>query len=247
MSLPRPPALRPEHCSICGEYPGVGAFCSECGVLMSHPTSADVAAPYLRRLVGELLDLLLFVLLPVWLYWMWRTSGDGQSPGKSLLNLYVIQESGQPLTPQRMWVRELVIKRLALGLIGYAVTLLGPIGNAGWVLLNPDRQCVHDRLVGTLVVMRREAPQPTQAVTSLDSSEYRLPPPAPSGPRVRPAPPPRLVEQAVPIVAVSSRSEVQLSVTSPESEALERSRSQLSQSEYERRRRSLVRQREESG
>ena len=130
-------SLRSQECPACGEYPGVGVFCDACGVLSSHPESGDYAAPYLRRLWGELLDLGLFVLLPLWLAWMWRSANDGQSPAKSLLNMYVIHESGQPITPQRMWVRELVIKRLALGLIGYALSLLGPIINAGWILLNP--------------------------------------------------------------------------------------------------------------
>ncbi|MYG90005.1 MAG: hypothetical protein F4188_00425, partial [Chloroflexi bacterium] len=80
MSTPRPRALRSEHCPACDDYPGVGAFCSACGVLASHPTSGDYAAPYLRRLAGELLDLLIFLLLPIWLYWMWFTSREGQSP-----------------------------------------------------------------------------------------------------------------------------------------------------------------------
>ena len=110
MSSPRTSALRAEHCPICEEYPGVGAFCSACGVLTSHPTSGDYAAPYLRRLGCELLDLLIFLLLPIWLYWMWFSARDGQSPAKSLLDMYVIHESGQPITPRRMWVRELLIQ-----------------------------------------------------------------------------------------------------------------------------------------
>ena len=65
MSSRKPGALRAEHCPICGEYPGVGVFCAKCGVLMSHPTSGDYAAPYLRRLSCEIFDLLIFLLLPV--------------------------------------------------------------------------------------------------------------------------------------------------------------------------------------
>ena len=246
MTTPRPRALRSEHCPVCDEYPGVGAFCSACGVLGSHPTSGDYAAPYLRRLAGELLDLLIFLLLPIWLYWMWFSCRDGQSPAKSLLDLYVIAESGQPITPQRMWVRELVIKRLLLGLIGYAFSLLGPIINAGWILLNPDRQCVHDRMVGTLVVVRREPPELAAKPSSIDQQDLQLPPPAPRGPRVKPIapvalPPSRAGADAAPEAPVRKPAP-----SSPELEALELERPQLSQTQYERRRRALIKELEES-
>ncbi len=245
MSRQRPRALRSEHCPVCGEYPGVGVFCSECGVLASHPESGDYAAPYLRRLAGEVLDLLIFILLPIWLYWMWFSSRDGQSPAKSLLDLYVIHESGQPITPQRMWVRELVIKRLLLGLIGYGLTLLGPLINAGWILFNPDRQCVHDRMVGTLVVVRREPPQLAQPPAEFEPQDVLMPPPAPRWPRVKPLPPP--APAALAAGAPTARPpERKPAPTSPELEALEQARPELSQTEYERRRRQLLKQLEET-
>lgn len=246
MSTPRPRALRSEHCPACDDYPGVGAFCSACGVLASHPTSGDYAAPYLRRLAGELLDLLIFLLLPIWLYWMWFTSREGQSPAKSLLDLYVIAESGQPITPQRMWVRELLIKRLLLGLIGYLFTLLGPIINAGWILLNPDRQCVHDRMVGTLVVVRRQPPELAQPKSDFDQQDVQLPPPAPRGPRVKPPPPTIPAASSADAQEAASAPAPRPAPTSPELEALERERQTLSQTDYERRRRQLIKQLEEA-
>ena len=248
MSTPlasRTSALRTEHCPICDKYPGVGVFCSECGALTSHPTSGDYAAPYLHRLGGELLDLLIFLLLPVWLLWMWNTSRDGQSPAKSLLNLYVIHESGQPVTAQRMWMRELVLKRLLLGLLGYAFSLLGPIVNAGWILMNPDLQCVHDRFVGTLVVVRREPPQLATPRSEFAQGDVQLPPPAPRGPRVKPAPPPSL-RPDMPAPASSQRVPAKAAPTSPALEALERGRTALSQAEYERRRQTLIKELEDS-
>lgn len=246
MSTPRPRALRSEHCPACDDYPGVGAFCSACGVLASHPTSGDYAAPYLRRLAGELLDLLIFLLLPIWLYWMWFTSREGQSPAKSLLDLYVIAESGQPITPQRMWVRELLIKRLLLGLIGYLFTLLGPIINAGWILLNPDRQCVHDRMVGTLVVVRRQPPELAQPSAEFDQQDVLLPPPAPRGPRVKPPPPAIRATSSADAQEAASVPAPRPAPTSPELEALERERQTLSQTDYERRRRQLIKQLDEA-
>ena len=246
MSSPRTSALRAEHCPICEEYPGVGAFCSACGVLASHPTSGDYAAPYLRRLGCELLDLLIFLLLPLWLYWMWFSARDGQSPAKSLLDMYVIHESGQPITPRRMWVRELLIKRLLLGLVGYAVSLIGPIINAGWILMNPDRQCIHDRMVGTLVVIRREAPQLAASRREQALEDVEMPPPAPRGPRVKPLPPAPAPVPAMNIEQHQPTQPARIVPTSPELEALERDKSTLSQTEYERRRRALLRQLEES-
>jgi len=245
MTSRKPGALRAEHCLICDEYPGVGVFCARCGVLMSHPTSGDYAASYLRRLGCEILDLLIFLLLPIWLYMMWFTSRDGQSPAKSLLDVYVISEAGQEVTPQRMWMRELVIKRLLLGFIGYAFGLLGPIVNAGWILLNPDRQCVHDRMVGTLVVVRREAPQLAARPSESAGADVRLPPPAPSGPRVSP-PTPRPADRAAVHTKQRQRPRSEPAPRSPELDALERQRSSLSQTEYERRRRALMREARES-
>jgi uncharacterized RDD family membrane protein YckC len=198
------------------------------------------------EMAGELLDLLIFLLLPIWLYWMWFSSRDGQSPAKSLLDLYVIAESGQPITPQRMWVRELVIKRLLLGLVGYAFSLLGPIINAGWILMNPDRQCVHDRMVGTLVVVRREPPELAAKPSSVDQQDLQLPPPAPRGPRVKPiapaAPPPSSQVAADAAPGATARKPAP---SSPELEALELERPQLSQTQYERRRRALIKELEE--
>ncbi len=249
MSIPassRTSALRAEHCPVCEKYPGVGAFCSECGVLSSHPTSGDYAAPYLHRLAGEILDLLIFLLLPIWLAWMWTTARDGQSPAKSLLNLYVIHESGQPLTPQRMWVRELVIKRLLLGLVGYALSLLGPIINAGWILMNPDRQCVHDRFVGTLVVVRRDPPALARPAPQFAQRDVQLPPPAPRGPRVKPAPAPAPQASGSPTPTPSRPAPARKSPTSPELDLLEQERTTLSQAEYERRRQALIKKLEES-
>ena len=240
MASRKPDALRAERCAICGEYPGVGVFCSSCGVLASHPDSGDTAAPYLRRLGCELLDLLIFLLLPIWLYAMWFTSRDGQSPAKRLLDLYVVSETGQAVTPQRMWMRELVIKRLLLGLIGYAFGLLGPVINAGWILLNPDRQCVHDRMVGTLVVVRRESPPPVARADESDRrdrSDARMPPPAPRGPRTAPPrPAPASPSAASSAPAPSARDAAAASRQASELAELERQRPTLSQTEYERRR-----------
>ncbi len=246
MSSRKPGALRAEHCPICDEYPGVGVFCARCGVLMSHPTSGDYAASYLRRLGCEILDLLIFLLLPIWLYMMWFTARDGQSPAKSLLDLYVINEAGQEVTAQRMWMRELVIKRLLLGFIGYAFGLLGPIIDAGWILLNPDRQCIHDRLVGTLVVVRREAPTPITKQPAFAAEEAQLPPPAPSGPRMAP-PLPEAVQASAPANLADEPVKDVVVPSSPALEALERERPALSQSQYERRRRALLKQLEDAG
>ena len=222
-------AQRPETCPACGQYPDVARFCLRCGVLNSHPQSGDYAAPWYRRLYAELLDILILALgIVPWLVWMWRTSRDGQSPGKRLLGMQVLAEDGQPVSPQRMWMRELAIKRLLFGLLGYLFMGLPTIANGGWMMLNPDRQCVHDRMVGTLVVVRRTpvvaAPIEESAVDSV-----QMPPPAPPAvlpqkPR-RAEPPPEPAMPALP----------------PELAELEEARESLSQFEYERRRAEVLR------
>ena len=243
--------LRAERCPVCGEYPDVGVFCEACLVLNSHPQAGDYAASYWLRLAGELIDLVLFLLLPIWLVWMWFASREGQSPGKAMLGMYVIHESGQPITPQRMWVRELLIKRLLLGLVGYLFGFLGPILNAGWIMFNPDRQCMHDRMVGTLVVVHRTVPRALPVVKPAEPAvNVVMPPPAPAGPPVpRPlATPAPVASNAKPTAAspVAKPPEP----TSPLLDALERERERglLSQSVYERRRRAALEAlREEEG
>lgn len=223
-------AQRPEVCPACGEYPDVGQFCLRCWALNSHPLSGDRAAPFHYRLAAELLDILILALgvLP-WLVWMWFTSREGQTPGKRILGLYVLAEGGQPVTPQRMWMREFAIKRLLFGFLGYLFVGLPTIVDGGWMLLNPDRQCVHDRMVGTLVVVRRAS---VVAVAPEESVVERvvMPPPAPPA-VLPPAPPPRAAAPAAPPQPVLP----------PELAALEREREGLSQFEYERRRAAALR------
>lgn len=228
-------AQRPETCPACGEYPDVGRFCLRCWTLNSHPLSGDRAASLLYRLAAELLDILILALgIIPWLVWMWFTSRDGQSPGKRLLKMYVLAEDGQPVTPQRMWMREFAIKRLLFGFLGYLFVGLPTIVDGGWMLLNPDRQCVHDRMVGTLVVVRR-APVVAPPTEPPLAETVVMPPPAPPA-ELPPAPPPRPIAPAAP-----PQPELP-----PELAALEQEREGLSQFEYERRRSAALRRLRES-
>ena len=107
------------------------------------------------------------------------------------------------------------------------------------MLLNPDRQCVHDRMVGTLVVVHRESfAAPRGPAPRPDLSGVALPPPAPPAvlPPERPRPP-----APAPAPALAAP------VPPPELLALEQQREGLSQFEYERRRADLVRRLREAG
>ena len=140
-------------------------------------------------------------------------------------------------------MRELAIKRLLFGLLGYVFTGLPTLIDGGWMLLNPDRQCVHDRMVGTLVVVHREpfaiprgpAPRP-------DLSGVALPPPAPPAilPPERPRPP-------APAPAPQPAAPAAPAAPPPPLLALEQQREGLSQFEYERRRADLMRRLREAG
>lgn len=226
---------RPEICPVCGRYPDVARFCLRCGALNSHPRSGDRAAPYHYRLAAEALDVLILTLgvLP-WLIWMNYTARDGQSPGKRLLGMRILREDGQPVTVQRIWVRELVIKRLIFGLLffglfGYVFAALIWIADAAWMMLNPDRQCIHDRMVGTITVINRPLPELSEASSPEPSGKILMPPPAPPAkiPPAPPAAPPDEAPAAPP--------------PPPELAELEHIRERYSQFEYERRRTEIIR------
>ncbi|HAZ80732.1 MAG TPA: hypothetical protein DCX08_12435 [Porticoccaceae bacterium] len=81
-----------------------------------------------------------FVLISY--YWLcWRK--QGQSMGMKAWRLKLIQNSGELATNQQCWLRAaLAPLSLALFGIGYL-----------WCLLPPNKECIHDRITGTKVVV----------------------------------------------------------------------------------------------
>ena len=110
---------------------------------------------YTRRLLGHLLDGLLFVVLLVvgyfaWAVWSW---GKGQSPGKQLLRMRVVDaRTGDDVTWGRMFVRELVLEIVLFSLV--SMLTLGVLGIIGTALIFAGewRQTGWDRMTKTVVV-----------------------------------------------------------------------------------------------
>lgn len=81
-------------------------------------------------------------LIGVAYQWYFLTQQNGQTPGKRLMGIRVVRKDGQPVDAATVIVRY----------IGYYVNsfILG-IGWL-WALWDADRQGVHDKLAGTIVV-----------------------------------------------------------------------------------------------
>lgn len=127
-----------------------------------------------RRFFGDyLLEGVLFIctLGVGWFLWFLLTARRGQTPAKSLVEVYVVdQESLQPPGAGYMWLREVVLKHvvvwpLSLGLAFALGWLLGGVGTAILVAVNQAlvldalfalfgsrRQALHDRVASTIVL-----------------------------------------------------------------------------------------------
>jgi uncharacterized RDD family membrane protein YckC len=94
-----------------------------------------------------------FALLIAYVVWAITLFAQGTTPGKNLLGLRVVKETGEHAGFWAMLVREWIgkwwISQLILGL-GFV-----------WILLDRDRQGWHDKLMSTYVV---QSPAPSVAV-----------------------------------------------------------------------------------
>ncbi len=125
------------------------------GVLATVPlvnqTDQDLAKVLIRWFaMGEispegawLVALYCLVLGLLWsMYFVGFTAACGQTPGKRIMSLYVVDESGAPVDWDAASVRFF---------IGYPVSLL-PLGlGCYWALVDKNNQAWHDKIAGTLV------------------------------------------------------------------------------------------------
>src|SRR4051794_1640784 len=72
---------------------------------------------------------------------------NGQSWGKQALGIRVVRIDGQPFSASNAIVRELLVKAILMG-ICFIVQIL----NYLWPLWDEKNQCLHDKVVNTLVV-----------------------------------------------------------------------------------------------
>ena len=140
------------HCNTPGQE---SLFCNSCSRYMPDSTGSVEKVTYNRRFWGTyLLEGLLFLVTLIigWYIWLAFTAKTSQSPAKRLLDVYVLDiQTGQPITAGRVWVREVLVKQLLVTLIG-AVIGVASIVDSIWVLFDKNRQALHDKVVGTVVV-----------------------------------------------------------------------------------------------
>ncbi|MEE8337856.1 MAG: RDD family protein [Dehalococcoidia bacterium] len=113
-----------------------------------------------RRLSGSLLDSVLGIVTfgAGWLIWFMVVGQRGQTPGKQLVNLYIIRSDGSRAGGWFTWTRELLIKGLLFSTAGSIVALftfglgyLIPVLAAAWCLWDFNHQCLWDKVGGTYV------------------------------------------------------------------------------------------------
>jgi uncharacterized RDD family membrane protein YckC len=154
------------------QYQSEGRFCQNCGsparldalicpVCKQHyPSPAGtIAASYGVRFGAWIADL---ILVPItlgigWLIWALFTFRNGQTPGKSLVNIRVVRDTGAPSEWGWTFVREILIKRIALPLASAFTFGILNLLNYLWPLWDPNVQALHDKIVSTVVV-RQSAP-----------------------------------------------------------------------------------------
>lgn len=142
-------------------------FCIWCSTFVPEPSKGQKAGLFARWIawtIDPLIALILYfvgigifgaisrglgiiaaVLLPVvYLIWFFKLFRTGQTPGKKLLGLHVVNcQTGQIPGFGKMFVREIVgrfISGLFLG-IGYI-----------WAIFDKNSQAWHDKIAGTVVV-----------------------------------------------------------------------------------------------
>jgi uncharacterized RDD family membrane protein YckC len=126
-------------------------FCDRCSLFLRDASQSVERVTYTRRFFGSgLLEGLLFALTLFigWFIWLFFASQKSQTPAKSLTNIYVINlQTGRAVGPGGVWLRDVVLKLIVAGIVPF-----GSLVDAVWILFDPDRQALHDKVVKTVPV-----------------------------------------------------------------------------------------------
>ena len=135
-----------------------GRFCHWCGQLHDGPEGVVVAS-FGQRFGASLLDgILVFLTLIIgYIIWWLIVLGRGQTPGKQIVGIRVIKDNGEPSGWGYTFLREFVIKGILVGIISSFTVYLFGIIDGLWVLWDKDKQALHDKIIGTLVVQTPRA------------------------------------------------------------------------------------------
>ena len=113
-------------------------------------------ATYPQRVIAFLLD---FVLIPLtlvigYLIWWLIVLGRAQTPGKQIVGIQVVKDTGEPVGWGYMFLREFVIKGLLGGFLSSFAGIYFVVDHI-WPLFDDDKQTIHDKMVSTLVVKKQ--------------------------------------------------------------------------------------------
>lgn len=100
----------------------------------------------------------------VYLIWVVVAARQGQTPGKQLLDTYIIREDGSVAGLGYVIVREVIIKGILFGMLAAITLYIGWIFSSLWCTWDANRQCLWDKVVGSRVVY---APHGIGQITSL--------------------------------------------------------------------------------
>ena len=99
----------------------------------------------------------LAIVLIGYIVWCLIVLGRGQTPGKQIVGIRVIKDNGEPSGWGYTFLREFVIKFLLLGFLSEATFGIARLVDYLWPLWDraEKMQTLHDKLLGTLVVLNR--------------------------------------------------------------------------------------------
>jgi uncharacterized RDD family membrane protein YckC len=118
------------------------------------------AFPFLSDSTGGLIGLVLGALFGLFVFFVAMTlyapillvRWDGQTVGKRVVGIRVIQISGEKFDFVQAFVREGLVKGLLIALIAIFTFFLLPLVNYLWPLWDDENRCLHDFLCSTRVV-----------------------------------------------------------------------------------------------
>ena len=114
-------------------------------------------ATYPQRVIAFLLDIVLIPLTLVigYIIWWLIVLGRAQTPGKQIVGIQVVKDTGEPVGWGYMFLREFVIKGLLGGFLYTIAVGIYFVVDHIWPLFDDDRQTLHDKMVSTLVVKKQ--------------------------------------------------------------------------------------------
>ena len=146
-----------------------------------YPERQLVTASAGRRMTAYALDLLIMsvTLFAGYLLWMLIVAPNGQSPGKSLLGLYLIREDGSRAGGWYTWLHTLIVRDLLFSSVIFSLTLgLGWLLGGLWPIFDRERQTWWNKATSTYVAWSPAGFRPRTAV-SLRANGLPVPAEAP--------------------------------------------------------------------